>query len=147
VPSALTGRRLRGGGQRRAGGDGLEAEPREPSRAGASIAVIRPSTTVKASTATGSPASVRRSRSHRRRSPDARRAWPRRPRAGRHRPSALDDRQRAAAAVGAQHDVGVWHREQTLEVASEGGSQERVDDLPVSRGRVAARAVDAAPRP
>jgi hypothetical protein len=61
-------------------------------------------------------------------------------------PSALD-RRRAAAAVGAQHDVGVWHRERTLAVASEGGSQERVDDLPVSRGRVAARAVDAAPRP
>ncbi len=35
------------------------------------------------------------------------------------------------AAVGAQHDVGVEDGEQRVEVTVAGGSQERVDDLPL----------------
>ena len=114
----------------------------------ASIAVIRPSATVKASTATGTPASVATKPA----APStiagcATRVGREEPGAGRHRPSALDDPQRAAAVVGAQDDVGVEHREQAVEVAAAGGGQERVDDLPVGGGRVAVRALDAAPRP
>ena len=114
----------------------------------ASIAVIRPSTTVKASTATGTPSSVATKPA----APStiagcATRPVAGVPRAARHGAGALDDPQRAAAVVGAQDDVGVQHREQPLEVAAAGGGQERVDDLPVGGGRVAVRALDAAPRP
>ena len=77
----------------------------------------------------------------------ASRPAPKIPRAVRHRVRALDDLQHAAAFIGAQDDVGVQHREQSLEVAVAGGGQKRVDDLPVGGGRVAVRALDAAPRP
>ena len=112
------------------------------------MAAMRPPTTVKASTATGTPASVATkpavpstTAGCAARSDEKNRA----PRGD--RPGALDEPQRAAAVVGPQDDVGVQHREQVLEVAAAGRGQERVDDLPVGGGRVAVRALDAAPCP
>jgi hypothetical protein len=67
--------------------------------------------------------------------------------ASRHLPSAGDACERAAAVVGMEHDVGVEHGQETLEVAAARGGQERVDDLAVGGGRIAVGALDAAARP
>ena len=55
-------------------------------------------------------------------------------RAGRHGVRPADDSRSAQArrtAVGPQHDVGVEHREEPVEVAVARGREERVDELPL----------------
>ena len=138
APASAVPRRTPRGPARRAG-------PGPPS---ASIAVIRPSTTVKASTATGTPSSVAtkpaapstiagcavaRAEKACARAATSRAPWmicnaP---------PPSSARRTTSGSSTASSRSKSPLRR----------GGQERVDDLPVGGGRVAVRALDAAPRP